>query len=365
MLPCTSRRSTTRTPREVSRRKSTWKPPPMPSGTSTSTTWSDPVAVTAIRSDLRALYWRYQRHSHETPNPSPAAAAIRTHAVGGSFSISSTSTALRYPSVAQRVPERSQLGVDLGALRRSGKQFCQRFRYRDLPADQRVDDLTEFGRMSGGHQHPAARVATLRGEPRIGLGGGSRVRAPDLAELLVARADARADGLVVDGAGAHRRSDLIQLRIAGTQALHVAGIANVHGGGQRGDTGAWLPVAGSEIVRHGAIGVVCQHDVGYRQPEPTRPDACDRVAAIAARHDEGRPLAMTPADCEARRGVVHGLREQAPQIDAVGGRERALLPPAAVDEGLLDEALTVIERAAHRERSYIAAPAGELPLLGR
>src|SRR5690349_14774317 len=102
-----------------------------------------------MRSDLRALYWRYQRHSHETPNPTPAAAAIRTHAVGGSFSISSTSTILRYVSVPQGVPERSQLGVDLDALRRSGKQFCQRFRYRDRAADQRLDDLTEFGRMSG------------------------------------------------------------------------------------------------------------------------------------------------------------------------------------------------------------------------
>ncbi len=37
MLPCTSRKSTTRIPRAVSNRKSTWKPAPIPSGTSMST----------------------------------------------------------------------------------------------------------------------------------------------------------------------------------------------------------------------------------------------------------------------------------------------------------------------------------------
>src|SRR6185312_742188 len=208
MLPCTSRRSTTRTAREVSRRKSTWKPPPMPSGTSTSTTWSDPAAVTAIRSDLRALYCRYHRHSHETPNPSPAAAAIRTHAVGGSFSISSTSTTLRYPAIPQCVAERRQIGVDLGALRWPGEQFCQRFRYRDLPADQRLDGLTKFGRVSGRDQHPSAALAALRRQARVRLRRGGGMRAPDLAELPVTHTDARADRLIVHGTGGHRRSDV-------------------------------------------------------------------------------------------------------------------------------------------------------------
>src|SRR6185312_9529430 len=207
-------------------------------------------------------------------------------------------------------------------------------------------------------------VAPLRRQLRVGLGGGSRVWAPDLPELLVAYTYARTDGLVVDDAGAHSRSDLIQLRIERAQALHVAGIANVHGRRQGGDAGAWMPVAGGEKIRHRAIGVVRQHDVGYRQPEPPRPDARHGVAEIAAGDDERRPLAMTPEDREARGGVVDGLRQQSTQVDAVGGRKRTLFPPAAIEERLLDELLTVIERAAHREGPYVAAPAGELPLLG-
>src|SRR5579863_6536244 len=363
MLPCTSRRSTTRTPREVNSRKSTWKPPPIPSGTSTSMTWSDPVAVTAIRNDLRWLYCRYQRHSHETPNPSPAAAAMRTQAVGGSFSISSTSTTLRHPAIPQRVAERCQVGVDLGTLGRSGKQFCQRFRHGDVAADQRRDDLAELGRMGGGDQHPAACSAAFRGKPRIRLRGSGRVRAPDLAEFLVTRADARTNGLVIHGLSAHRGADLAQLRIERTQALHVAGVADVHGGCKRGDAGARTPVPRGEKIRHGAVGVVRQHHLGDRQPEAPGPDAGHRVAEVAARNDEGRPLAVASEYGETRRGVVHGLRQQPPQIDAVGGGERPLLLPPAVEECLLDEPLTVIERTAHREGADVAAPTGELPLL--
>ena len=36
-----------------------------------------------------------------------------------------------------------------------------------------------------------------------------------------------------------------------------------------------------------------------------------------------------------------------------------------IEEGLLHQALAVIEGAAHRERAHVVAPAGELPLLGR
>src|SRR5690348_3692688 len=184
----------------------------MPSGTSTSTTWSDPVAVTARRSDLRALYWRYQRHSQEMPNPSAAAIAMRAHAVGGSLSISSTSITLRSRTVPQRIAQRCQVGIDLGALRRPCKQLGERLRHGHLAADERLDDLAKFRRMRRRYQHPAAAVAPLCGQPRVSLGGGGGVRTPDLAELLVAQAYTGADGLIVHGAGAHCGADLAQIR---------------------------------------------------------------------------------------------------------------------------------------------------------
>src|SRR6185312_1790820 len=185
----------------------------MPSGTSTSTAWSDPAAMTARRSDLRARYWRYQRHSQEMPNPSAAAIAMRAHAVGGSLAMSSTSTTLRSRTVPQRTLQRCQLGIDLGALRRPCKQLGERLRHGHLAADQRLDDLAEFRRMRRRYQQPAAAVAALSRQPRVSLGGGGGVRAPDLAELLIARAYAGADGLIVHGAGTHCAAQLAQIRI--------------------------------------------------------------------------------------------------------------------------------------------------------
>src|SRR6185437_15877922 len=120
-----------------------------------------------MRSDLRALYWRYQRHSQEMPNPAAAAIAIRTHAVGGSFSISSTSTTLQYAAVPQCIPERGQVGIDLGAFGRPCEQFGQRLRQGDVAADQRLDDLAELRRVGSGHQHPTAAVAALGRQPGV------------------------------------------------------------------------------------------------------------------------------------------------------------------------------------------------------
>ena len=66
---------------------------------------------------------------------------------------------------------------------------------------------------------------------------------------------------------------------------------------------------------------------------------------------------------EAARGVINGLRQQSPEIDAVGRGQLHLRAHAGVEEGLLHQPLAVVERAAHREAHDIVAPAGELLLL--
>ncbi len=128
-------------------------------------------------------------------------------------SISSTSTPpipVRAPAHRGALPDRRRSPC---TVRRSREQLAQASRGTAISApDQRLDDLAELRRMRGRHQHPAAAVAALRGQPRIGFGGGGRMRAPDLAELLVAGADARADRLIVHRVGAHRGAELAELR---------------------------------------------------------------------------------------------------------------------------------------------------------
>ena len=108
-----------------------------------------------------------------------------------------------------------------------------------------------------------------------------------------------------------------------------------------------------------------QHHLADRHARLARPQAGERIAEIAARHDERRALAVGPPDAQARRGVIHALRQQASEVDAVGRgqqRARAQLP---IEERLFHQALAVIESAPNRQRPDVAAPAGELAFLGR
>jgi hypothetical protein len=74
---------------------------------------------------------------------------------------------------------------------------------------------------------------------------------------------------------------------------------------------------------------------------------------------------MCPPDRQTRRRVIGALRQQARQIDAVGGRQRALRAQLRIEKGRLHQTLAVVEGATHGERGDVAAPAGQLSLLGR
>ena len=78
------------------------------------------------------------------------------------------------------------------------------------------------------------------------------------------------------------------------------------------------PRPGFKIIRHGAIGVVGQHDLANGQPRRPRPQTRERIAKVAARHNERRRLAVAAPYPKARRRKVRHLRQQAPKVDAVG-----------------------------------------------
>src|SRR6185312_3645892 len=105
-------------------------------------------------------------------------------------------------------------------------------------------------RMRRRHQHPAAALTPLTRQARVCLGGGCGVRAPDLSKLLVARANTRPDRLITDAASADGAAYLGEVRIERSQTLHVAGIANIHCGGERGNARPRTPVTRLEEIRH-------------------------------------------------------------------------------------------------------------------
>src|SRR5215831_18649746 len=291
----------------------------MPSGTSESFTWSAHPAVTSPWSALRARYCRNQRQAQKSRKPSAAAATISSQAIGGSLCSSSTS-----PLPQQRLAQRSERCVELNILRGAREQARQRLWHRDLAADQRLDDLAELGGVCGRHEHPASRAPPCWRQPLPGFRRGGGVWAPHLAILAIARVDAGADLLVAHRAGAHRAAQIFELWVERPQAFHVARVTDVHRRGERRDARAWLPHATRQELRHGAIGIVGEQHLADRQARLARPQTGERVAEVAAWNDEGGRFAIATPDGETGRSIVRALRQEASEVDAVGGGEQTL-----------------------------------------
>src|ERR1035441_3819747 len=73
---------------------------------------------------------------------------------------------------------------------------------------------------------------------------------------------------------------------------------------------------------------------------------------------------MGASDSKTRGPIVGCLRQQPPEIDAVGRGELETPTQRSIRKRLLDQALAIIKAAAYREAAHIAAPAGQLLLLG-
>src|ERR1035438_2273682 len=73
---------------------------------------------------------------------------------------------------------------------------------------------------------------------------------------------------------------------------------------------------------------------------------------------------MGASDSKTRGPIVGRLRQQPPEIDAVGRGELETPTQRSIRKRLLDQALAIIKAAAYREAAHIAAPAGQLLLLG-
>ena len=206
-----------------------------------------PAAVTAADQRLvRAARAIPAPDAHASTQPSTTAAATSAQVVGGSSCNSSTSPPFQSHN-QQRAAQRRKVALR-SRCTRSGRANSRASASGtgDLAADQRLDDLAEFCRMRGRDQNPARRCRAL------GAAGARRLRPrPRYAGTRSGRTARSPCGCARGSASSSTESALATARAArqcpetGTQALHVARVAHVHRGRQRGDAGARLPLAAS------------------------------------------------------------------------------------------------------------------------
>ena len=109
-----------------------------------------------------------------------------------------------------------------------------------------------------------------------------RVRTPNLILFIKARANSFADSLVLDRVRRDRTAQFVNTGKQMPQPLSIARIANIHRRSQRCNARARPPRTRLQIIRHGAIGIVRQHDLANGQSNMPRPHARGRVTQIAA-----------------------------------------------------------------------------------
>ncbi len=233
-----------------------------------------------------------------------------------------------------------------------------------VDADQRLDDLVELRRVRGRNDHPAPGTPRCW-QPPIEAGGRGRVGAPHSSQLVPVAADRLADVRVAHRAGLERTTQRGTFGIEPVQAFEVTGVAHVHRGCKRSHARPSLPDPAGDVVGDRTIGVARQHDVTDWQAHLPRPDAGEGIAQVAGRNDEAGRSAVARRERKTRGRVIHHLRQQAADVDAVRRGQCERLRQGRIREGALDQALAVVEGARHRERPHVVAPAGELLPLTR
>ena len=149
-------------------------------------------------------------------------------------------------------------------------------------------------------------------------------------------------------------------------AGEVARIAYVHRVGQRGHRGAWPIDARVEVVQEDVVAVVGGDEVRHGQPHTVRDESGGKVTEVAAGHTHDETLGTADAvHLGVGVEVIEGLRQEARDVDGVGRGELQVGVEVGVDEGGLDERLTVVEDAVHLQRGDVTPEGGELAFLNR
>jgi len=249
---------------------------------------------------------------------------------------------------------------EFGAREVAGEAFGEGWR----DADGFLDDISEFGGMRGGKDEPLRWFHVFLA---VGLPGKQADSGVRIGNVAVAIPDGIHFGKCFFVGGAVTPDfladifDAIAAEVEKTRK--VVGIADVHGVGTGGDGGARAILAGEEIFGHRVVGIGGGDESRDRQADALGEDSGGEIAEISTgygddeRHGSDGQLAVGGH-------VIEHLREQPANIDGIGGGEESALIERFIGEGLLDEALTVVEGAGDFQRGDIFAERGELLFLG-
>ena len=199
----------------------------------------------------------------------------------------------------------------------------------------------------------AARPIHLTRDPEVANRG---VRIEDVAGALVHLPDGRSDLVIRVMASFHVvLSALEPALVQPNQALEIAGVADVHGVGDRPDRRARLELAGRQIRRHHVVRIRGCHEPLDGRARALREQPGGEVPEIAAwRADDrrfGRP-GLT-AQLGDSLEVIDHLRQQPADVDGVRRRQRDLAAQARVGERVLHQFLAVVEAAGHGVRADV------------
>ena len=134
--------------------------------------------------------------------------------------------------------------------------------------------------------------------------------------------------------------------------------AHVHGIGDGGDTGSGFVLPALEITGDHVVGVGGGDELFDGQTQAVSEESGGEITEVSGGDDKGRLAAF--GQLAGSLEVVKGLGNEPRNINGVGRSEVESLGEFAISEGGFDEALAVIEGAAHFESSDVPTESGEL-----
>ena len=232
----------------------------------------------------------------------------------------------------------------------------------DFPADDALDGVAELCRMGGLKEHAVLALAEVLLQGAVGTGA---VGVKQVTRCIVGFLH-RPGYLFVSvpragDVGSHLLHPVvIQLADAG----EVARVAHVHGVGDGRDGGTRLVVTRLQVTVEDVVAVVGGDEALDGQPHLLGKQSGGDVAEIPAGDADDHLVRLAQLlHPGVRLEVVERLRQEAGDVDGVGGRQVEARVEVGVEECLLHERLAVVEGAVYLQRGDVAPEGSELLLL--
>ena len=141
------------------------------------------------------------------------------------------------------------------------------------------------------------------------------------------------------------------------QPFHIARVTHIHGRCQCRNALPWPPVTVREIVGNDSVGIGGKNNFCNRQTHSPDPDTRQRITKVTGWNNERRRTRMPAPGAQTSCDVICHLRQQATDIDAVGGCQTVGRPQLTIRKGRFYKALTIVEISLNSNSLDVTAPA--------